>query len=144
MNAEVVLKDNDGYTLTKGSSDAYGVFNFDTVLDCGKQYKISVSKEGYEATEASFSTSNELDKINEIPLIMTKELNTLIIVENGIMKIKIDNIYFDLNKADIRPDAAQELDKIVEVMKEYPKMVIKIEAHTDSRGSDRYNENLSG
>ena len=48
-----------------------------------------------------------------------------------------------MNKADIRPDAAQELNKIVEVMKEYPKMVIKIEAHTDSRGSDGYNERLS-
>ncbi len=67
----------------------------------------------------------------------------MIVNENGVLKIKIDNIYFDLNKADIRPDAAQELNKIVEVMKEYPKMVIKIEAHTDSRGSDRYNEKLS-
>ena len=48
-----------------------------------------------------------------------------------------------MNKSDIRPDAAQELNKIVEVMKEYPQMIIKVEAHTDSRGSDRYNETLS-
>ena len=74
---------------------------------------------------------------------ITKELNKLIVRENGVLKIKIDNIYFDLNKAEIRADAAQELNKIVEVMKEYPKMVIKIEAHTDARGSDRYNETLS-
>ena len=37
---------------------------------------------------------------------------------NGVLKIKIDDIYFDLNKADIRADAAQELDKIVEVVTE--------------------------
>ena len=81
--------------------------------------------------------------MNNVPLEIAKELNDLIVRENGVLKIKIDNIYFDLNKANIRPDAAQELYKIVEVMKEYPNMVIKIEAHTDSRGSDRYNETLS-
>lgn len=143
VNAEVLLKSNESNAIAKGSTDAYGVFSFDTVLDCDTQYTISVSKEGYDAVEKSFSTSGELDKANEVPLIMTKELNKLIIIENGVMKIKIDNIYFDLNKADIRQDAAQELNKIVEVMKEYPKMVIKIESHTDSRGSDQYNENLS-
>ncbi|MGD1947247.1 MAG: OmpA family protein [Croceivirga sp.] len=143
VNAEVLLQSNDGTTLAKGNTDAYGVFAFEMSLDCETPYTISVSKQGYETVEESFSTSNELDKINELPLIMTKELNKLIMIENGVMKIKIDNIYFDLNKADIRPDAAQELNKIVEVMKEYPKMVIKIEAHTDARGSDRYNENLS-
>lgn len=143
VNAQVLLQANDGTTLAKGNTDAYGVFAFDLSLECGTEYTISVVKDGYKPVEESFGTSNELGKVNEVPLIMTKELNKLIIIENGVMKIKIDNIYFDLNKADIRPDAAQELNKIVEVMKEYPEMVIKIESHTDSRGSDRYNENLS-
>lgn len=143
VNAIVLLQAKDGTTLAKGNTDAYGVFTFDLSLDCGIEYNLSVSKEGYESVEASFGTSNELGKTNEVPLVMSKELNKLIIIENGVMKIKIDNIYFDLNMADIRPDAAEELNKIVEVMKEYPKMVIKIESHTDSRGSDRYNENLS-
>ena len=55
----------------------------------------------------------------------------------------IKEIYFDLNKSDIRPDAAVELAKIVEVMKEYPKMKIDIRSHTDSRGSDKFNLILS-
>ena len=125
------------------NTDAYGAFSFENILDCEECYSIEVSKEGYDGVSEEFSTGKVLGETNNVPLIMTKELNKLIVMENGVLKIKIDDIYFDLNKADIRADAAQELDKIVEVMKEYPKMVIKIESHTDSRGSDRYNEKLS-
>ncbi|MEM0932999.1 MAG: OmpA family protein, partial [Bacteroidota bacterium] len=107
------------------------------------EYIIKIDKEGFLPNEKTFNTTSEKEYVNTVPMQIEKELNKLIVNENGILKIKIDNIYFDLNKADIRPDAAQELDKIVEVMKEYPKMIIKIEAHTDSRGSDRYNETLS-
>jgi len=57
--------------------------------------------------------------------------------------IEINPIYFDFDKANIRPDAAIELDKIVEVMKDYPDMVIELGSHTDCRGSDEYNLYLS-
>ncbi|MEX0313517.1 MAG: OmpA family protein [Allomuricauda sp.] len=143
VNVEVELIAEDGTSLGKTRTDPYGAFGFDLSLDCEATYAIKIDKEGYKAGGAGFSTSKVKDHVNEVPLEITKELNKLIVRENGVLKIKIDNIYFDLNKADIRPDAAQELNKIVEVMKEYPKMVIKIEAHTDSRGSDRYNETLS-
>lgn len=52
-------------------------------------------------------------------------------------------IYFDFNKYDIRPDAALDLSKIVDMMKEYPNMQVSIRTHTDSRGSKKYNERLS-
>ncbi|QWX84307.1 OmpA family protein [Cellulophaga sp. HaHaR_3_176] len=56
----------------------------------------------------------------------------------------LKKIYFDFNKSDIRPDAALELDKVVKVMTEtYPDLIIKLEAHTDPVGSDRYNDALS-
>ena len=57
--------------------------------------------------------------------------------------IEINPIYFDFDKANIRPDAAIELDKIVDVMKDYPDMVIELGSHTDCRGSDEYNLYLS-
>ena len=57
--------------------------------------------------------------------------------------LNIKEIYFDLDKSDIRPDAAVELAKIVEVMRENPKMKIDIRSHTDSRASDEYNLRLS-
>ncbi|SHG71400.1 OmpA family protein [Flagellimonas flava] len=143
VNVVVELFDADGTSLGRTATDPYGAFAFETILNCEVGYEIKISKDGFLPNKTTFSTTDMRDFVNDVPLEITKELNKLIVRENGVLKIKIDNIYFDLNKADIRPDAAQELNKIVEVMKEYPKMVIKIEAHTDSRGSDRYNETLS-
>ncbi len=143
VDVNVALYAPDGTLLGQTTTDPYGAFQFDTALDCEIEYEIKVDKQGFLPNSKDFTTTNVKDFENNVPLEITKERNKLIVEENGVLKIKIDQIYFDLNKADIRPDAAQELNKIVEVMKEYPKMVIKIESHTDSRGSDRYNENLS-
>ncbi|RDY60170.1 OmpA family protein [Flagellimonas nanhaiensis] len=143
VNVEVALCAEDGTPLANTVTDPYGAFHFDMTLDCESNYVIKTKKEGFKSGQGNLETSKEKDLENNVALEMTKELNKLIVQEDGVLKIKIDNIYFDVNKSEIRPDAAQELNKIVEVMKEYPNMVIKIEAHTDSRGSDRYNETLS-
>ena len=56
----------------------------------------------------------------------------------------LNKIYFDFNKSTIRPDAAKELDKVVNLMvNTYPYMTIKLEAHTDPVGSHEYNDKLS-
>lgn len=65
-----------------------------------------------------------------IPLIIKKE-------------IVVNPIFFDFDKYDIRADAAYELENIVNVMRANPKMIIKIESHTDNRGSAKYNMKLS-
>ena len=55
----------------------------------------------------------------------------------------INPIYFDFDKSNIRPDAAVELAKIIEILKEYPDLRIDVRSHTDSRGNDAYNLALS-
>ena len=55
----------------------------------------------------------------------------------------LNDIYFEFDKSNITKEAAFELDKLVEAMKAYPDMVIMVKAHTDSRGSDKYNMGLS-
>lgn len=57
--------------------------------------------------------------------------------------IQIENIYYDYNKSNIRPDAAVELDKVVALLNKYPGMEIELRSHTDSRGKDEYNAKLS-
>ena len=52
-------------------------------------------------------------------------------------------IYFEFDKANITNQAAFELDKLVSIMKKYPKMIIRAESHTDSRGPASYNKLLS-
>ena len=55
----------------------------------------------------------------------------------------LNPIYFDLDKSNIRPDAAIELDKIVEIMNENPDLKIELGSHTDCRASKSYNMELS-
>ena len=57
--------------------------------------------------------------------------------------IRIDNIYYDFDKSNIRPDAAIELDKLVKIMHDNPTIWIELSSHTDSRGNDQYNQWLS-
>ena len=57
--------------------------------------------------------------------------------------VNINPIYFDFDKANIRPDAAIELDKVVAIMQKYPELKIEAGSHTDSRGPAEYNQILS-
>ncbi|MEZ0486484.1 carboxypeptidase regulatory-like domain-containing protein [Fibrella aquatica] len=61
--------------------------------------------------------------------------------EGDVFQLK--NIYYDLNKFFIRPDAARELNHVVAILKEYPTMKIELRSHTDARSSDAYNMRLS-
>ena len=63
-------------------------------------------------------------------------------IEKG-QVIRLDRIYFDFDKSDLLPASNQQLDELVTLMNNYPSMKIAIHGHTDSRGSDRYNEVLS-
>ena len=56
---------------------------------------------------------------------------------------KLENIYYDLNKYDIRSDAAIELDKLVQILNDNPSIKIELGSHTDSRSSEIYNNRLS-
>ena len=57
--------------------------------------------------------------------------------------IEIPNIYYDLGKATIKPEAAQELDKVVKLLTDNPTIQIELSSHTDARGSAAQNQQLS-
>jgi outer membrane protein OmpA-like peptidoglycan-associated protein/tetratricopeptide (TPR) repeat protein len=106
-------------------------------------YEIAVSKEGY--LEKTLTFYYAITKEGEIKVHEKLDL-TLGKIEVGTdigKLIDIKPIYFDLGKYKIRPDAAKELDKIVEVMNKYPSIVIELGSHTDCRGSYASNEKLS-
>jgi outer membrane protein OmpA-like peptidoglycan-associated protein len=77
-------------------------------------------------------------RLNEVinPLVAELEVGT----DLGLV---INPIYFDYRKWNIRPDAAVELDKIVKIMKDNPKMKIALGSHTDARGTDEENRILA-
>lgn len=57
--------------------------------------------------------------------------------------LELEDIYYDFDDYEIRPDAAQVLDELVAILRTYPDMKILLTAHTDSRGSQKYNQRLS-
>lgn len=138
---KLVLVSEKGDELESTVSALNGTYEFKVNLNCDTKYKVIASKIGYAEKNKPLKTLEESGE-TLVPLKL-ETINPLIVEENGILKIKIGIIYFDLNKSFIRNDASIELNKVVLLMKAYPEMVIKIESHTDSRNSHKYNLDLS-
>jgi outer membrane protein OmpA-like peptidoglycan-associated protein len=128
---EVATSSKKQEALTDASGK-YLIYN----LDLNQDYKIVVSKEGYFTQSTELSTKKE--KTNKT---FTRNYNLDRIVLNK--AIKIENIYFDSGKWNIRPDAAKELNKVVNLLKDNPTIIIELSSHTDSRGSSESNLTLS-
>ncbi|MFD1063791.1 OmpA family protein [Winogradskyella litorisediminis] len=132
--ATVRLIDEDGKVISEVISDAQGRYQFPNLL-CEKTFTVVGSKKDYKNDQKTVTTTDENKKINNADLVLIP-----LIIDNQIV---INPIFFDFDKWNIRTDAQFELENIVDVMREHPTMVIKIESHTDSRGSERYNMRLS-
>ncbi|WP_405291995.1 OmpA family protein [Algibacter sp. Ld11] len=132
--ATVKLIDKSGKVLKEVLSDAEGNYTF-TKVACDNEYTIIGSKLDYVSDQESVITNLERGKVNQADLVLKA-----LIVGNEII---INPIFFDFDKYIVRDDAEYELEKIVTVMNNHPDMVIKIESHTDSRGSKGYNRELS-
>ena len=106
-------------------------------------YFMDVSKEGYfnkPYIELNTSDNKCLSAVERAyDYLRDFELEKIIVGR----AIKIENIYFDLAKYNIRKSAAVELDKIVKLMQENPDIVIELSSHTDCRASFQYNMTLS-
>ncbi len=139
-NSKVTLFDEDMNQLEETTSDENANYSF--TIDCNKKYYVRAVKEEYDVTEKSFTPQKE-SGITELNIELERNVFP---IEEGtdLAKVfKISIIYFDLDKSNIRPDAAKDLQKIIEVMKEYPNMQVAIKSHTDSRQTHKYNEQLS-
>lgn len=106
-------------------------------------YNLKFEKDGYLAKTVTYNKL--LDKPGQINIHEDLDIKLdKIDVGSDIGKIiNINPIYFDVNKDNIRPDAAIELDKIVMVMNENPTIEIELGSHTDCRASASYNQKLS-
>ena len=99
------------------------------------EYDVFLQKTGYFNFRSKVNTGSDPGGIIRFDL----EMDQIIIGK----AIRIENIYFDTDKSNIRTDAARELDKIVAMMKDNPTITIELGSHTDSRGGDPYNLALS-
>ncbi|WP_294961994.1 OmpA family protein [uncultured Flavobacterium sp.] len=137
--AMVTLKNANGIKVAETVSQLDGKYDFNSNVNCNTPYTIEVSKENYNNNTKAVTTANSSGRTEAIVGLDP----ALVVRENGLLKIKIGIIYFDLDKSEIRYDAAIELNKVVLLMHQYNTVVIKIESHTDSRANDQYNLELS-
>lgn len=133
--AKVVLLDEDGKEIDSTIADESGKYVLNGAL-CDTDVTVIGSMKRYLNDEQNITIANDIDADSY-------QLNLNLPDQFVSNKVNINTIYFDLNKYNIRPDAAKELDKVVQVMNEYPELLIDAGSHTDSRGTDSYNMKLS-
>jgi outer membrane protein OmpA-like peptidoglycan-associated protein len=140
VNAKVVLFDDKMNEISETYSSDKGVYSFK--IECNKAYFVRASKEEYETSEKPFGPVTETGK-SELNIELKRNVFPIQVGTDLAKLFNISIIYFDLDKWDIRQDAAEDLEKIISVMHQYPEMTIDIRSHTDSRQTHAYNELLS-
>jgi len=140
-NTKVVLFDEKFNKIKETASDATGNYQFNDV-ECGSKYYVKTSLEKYETKESPVFIGKTSGK-TELNIEHKTTVCKVKIGDDLANCFKINIIYFDLDKWNIRPDAAVDLAKLQDVLNQNPTMKINIRSHTDSRASDSYNKELS-
>jgi outer membrane protein OmpA-like peptidoglycan-associated protein len=140
----VKMQDDKGNLIAETTTAEDGSFTFP--MDPSKNYVFVAEKEQHLKMRTSFST---VGKSPAYETLTEKETTINLDVKLSIERIKlqqtfvVENINYDYDKWDIRPDAALEIDKIVQFLQDNPSISIELSSHTDSRGDDTYNKKLS-
>lgn len=136
LEANIELIDNElNKVIAEFKSDAK-TGKFLVSLPGGKNYGIAVKADGYLFHSENFDVQQDSDY---------KEVNKIIDLKKVSVGevIVLRNIFFDLNKFTLRPESQNELDRLIKLLFDNPAIRIEISGHTDTRGSDTYNKELS-
>ena len=138
-NVPVRLLDNEGNFIKEVLTDDYGSFEFKD-LTPNTRYELRAEKQGFEKEIKLFGTK-DLPEMS-VNLIL-RDGKSSIVVDGEVPRLETSVVYFDFDKYELREEAKLDLKDIIKVWETYPNMKIKIESHTDSRGSNVYNQILS-
>lgn len=133
-NATVSLFDGEGNKVLTKQANEQGFAEF--LVECETNNDIDAIAEGYSGKRLKVPSTSEEEIKMTINLLPIEDLIAF-------DKIELDPIYFDFDKSNITEKAAFELDKLVALMIKYPQMTVRVESHTDNKGSDAYNNKLS-
>lgn len=142
----VEFKTKEGDMLKDFTSNAAGKAEEAIPVKLHSDYQILGSKEDYFVKHVHYTTRGKAVPEEELTQPVTDIFLTATLVMEPIIcnkEIVLENVYYDRQKWDIRPDAAKELDNLVELLNDNPNIYIQLGSHTDSRGSDVYNFDLS-
>jgi len=108
-------------------------------LEQASDFKVTGEAHGWLSSEVIYETTKGLDRSKDLYVKLKLSMQQ----PSANEVIRLDKIYYDYDKCDIKPRAAEELDRLVKLMNDFPDMIIELSSHTDSRGSDDYNQKLS-
>ncbi|MEN2487394.1 OmpA family protein [Flavobacterium sp. B11] len=138
--AKVTLYDAGMALKNSAVADGSGLYSFD--VECGKSYYVRAEKPEFATKEVSITVDKTSGKTN-LPIALEKSTCKVTVGDDLGKCFGIKMIYFDLDKSNIRTEAALDLEKILAVLNDNPTMKLDIRSHTDSRASNQYNEALS-
>lgn len=140
-DAKISLFDNEFNLVNTAVTDASGNYTF--AVECGKTYNVRAAKTDYTTKELKIDIPMVNDGKTNLPFALEKETCKVAIGDDLGKCFGIKMIYFDLDKYNIRREAALDLEKILDVLNQNPTMKLDIRSHTDSRASFEYNQVLS-
>ena len=136
LEAQIILTDNEtGEQISEFYSNSE-TGKFIVSLPAGKNYGVAVKKTGYLFHSENFNIPENAP---------FKEVNKDIILKKIAVgaEVVLNNIFFDFNKATLRPESKTELQNVIEFLQQNPSVTIEISGHTDNVGSYEYNQSLS-
>lgn len=139
-DTKITLFDNQFNTISTTVSDDKAAYSF--TVECGKTYYVRAQKPEYTAKEVKTTIGEENGK-TYLPIALENAKCKVTIGDDLGKCFNIKMIYFDLDKSNIRQEAAFDLEKILDVLNQNPTMKLDIRSHTDSRQTFKYNEALS-
>lgn len=136
QGVEIVMYNDQNKPIETIYTNEQGYYSIEKLL-CGQQYRVQVNKEGFFSEEFEVDTNRDAQQRVNIQIELINKGDDLF------KKLKLSPIHFDFDSATIRADAQIELQKVVDVMLEHPKLQVDVRSHSDSRGNDTYNLRLS-
>jgi outer membrane protein OmpA-like peptidoglycan-associated protein/tetratricopeptide (TPR) repeat protein len=120
-----------GVYTSNGATGKYTV-----ILPAGKNYAITTNADGYLFNSKNINVPkfNKYKEIKDTTWLQAPQVGAVIV---------LNNVFFDVNKATLRPESIQELDRLVKILETHPEIRIQISGHTDSDGDDEWNMKLS-
>lgn len=139
-DTKMSLFDSNFKLINTAVTDASGNYTF--AVECGKNYNVRAAKPEYITKEQRIIIPQENGRTN-LNFVLEKEVCKVAIGDDLGKCFGIKMIYFDLDKYNIRLEAALDLEKILDVLNQNPTMKLDIRSHTDCRQTAKYNEVLS-
>lgn len=135
------ITDGKNTKIKTWKKDSYNAY---FTLDLDKEYRFVASKDGHFSDSMiikTFGITN--DSVMNSSLVLPRIIEPEEEIVQINQTIRLNNIYYDYDDDKILKDAEEDLTYLLELLNKYPDMIIELGSHTDARGSDKYNEELS-